>query len=235
MSRISGNNKNQKNRNALKFIEQISDFDFKIAFSCKVTIKPELSICSDRTVFIFKNMIIQDLLTIISFLTDNHRIVNWYLQRYEPNKTTFIAFTENTKKLYLEGKQNGFLNESIEWTDGEEDNFRQRDYHLTKLNPSNYVDQIPPELFKYLDFNLCLQRTDENVYIRHKQGAKIPNFTREVGRSLMKILLHRISKLEKTETVERAILKFREFLIFAEKRGRFNWLQINDDTFTVYI
>ena len=225
------------NSDAKSFILQINKGDlrntFKLAFSCKVE---RDSVVTDRVCIIYHEKKLDDILYLMKLITDNEKIEMWVKDVFRLGKTVIFSFTENTRKMYIENKGNirtsKYLNESIEWEVGNEDNFRNRNYLICRRNPEDYRYLISPELYPFLNFNQCLLRTDDNVYIRSTvKNGMINPFTRDIGCALSTMFFR-----FQPEYTDENLIKFNNWLLNTETRKmKFNWIQVNNDNFTVYV
>jgi len=218
-------------------ITQLGDEDLKkynLAFSCKVT---KDKVVSDRVCAIFRNISCESLLSLIHLITINEKIDEWFQNIFLPGKTVIISFTENKRKIYIENKKElaqktRLLNQSIEWEVGSEDDFKHRDYNLSRQKPDDFKTRLPPQLYPYLNFDQCLLRTDGQLYIRHSNNnGQLIRMNRDLGINFMKMFCEL-----QGDNMKKNIVQFRNWLLFAEKRNAiFNWCQIDDDNFSVYI
>ena len=229
---------NQEAKDFLLSIDREDCKNFRLAFSCKIT---KEKITTDRVCIIYQKEPLDVILHILHMLTNNIKIEEWVTGLFCVGKTVIFSFTGSVRKIYIEKlkgvpSNDRFFNESIEWCVGDEDNFIHRNYTFCKQDSSKYLDLIPPEFFKYLTFDQCLLRTDNQVYIRHKKiDGKISPITTEISKSLMKMALNVQNDLNDVKKHEN-LVKFRKWLMIHSKRkANFNWVQVTEDNMTVYV
>lgn len=229
------------NPKAREFILNLDDEEakkYKLAFSCKIT---KNNIVTDRVCIIYKNKKLDTILYVLNKITDNINIKNWVTKLFIEGKTVIFSFTENIRKIYIEVanalfNSEEFFNQSIEWTVNDEDNFIHRNYNWGRKNPDDYRDIIAPDFYKYINFNSCLLRTDGNVYIRHRKTGMGPQFLNdEMSKPLMKMLLN-LQEDSDSNLKHRNIIKFKRWLdLHTKRKAIFNWIQVTNDSLTVYI
>lgn len=209
----------------------------RAAFSFKAT---KTDVVSDRACIIWKNANITTLIYVINKLTDNQKIMDWFKNLYSTGKTLFIAFTGNTRKIYIERaegtilKHDEYFNYSIEWKVGDEDNFKSRNYTWVSMDGDKYKDSISPCLYPYLNFSQCLMRTDGQVYIRHDKRVS-QELTPKMYRGLFATMMDLQKDLDSV-SLHNNILAMKKWLnIHKRRQAKFNWIQVTPESVTVYV
>ena len=217
------------NSSAKDFILKIKDpilkRHYRLAFSCKVS---KNDIITDRVNIIFKNITIDNVIYLLSIL-DTKIIDDWVKEKFSFGKIIFFSFTGHAIKVYIEDPNVEYIIESIEYLD---DKISYRNYKLFKSNKNDYINHIPKELEKYINYNVSEIRTDGQIYFKHKKtNNTIPIMNEEIKYSFILMFL-KMRGLLKEDT--RDLDVFTSWLSVMKDKY-FNWLQISDDSFTIYM
>ena len=232
------------NVDAKNFLLQIEDISIRravqVSFGLKIT---RDNIIDDITILIFKFLNVEQCRVLTTLLVKDlkSKIISFVLENFKEGKIFMISFCKNSREIILENtlsmRTSIYHNESIKWEIDNYDNCENITSSNTSKNPEDYKDLIPPELYKYLNFNTCLLRSDGELYIRSLEvNGKLNLVTSIISNNILLMLSRYQHDICETEKFHDNILRMKRWLTLSQNReNKLNWITSCENFFCIYV